>query len=74
MYQHDFARKPSFVSINCVIRNARAKGATHLQLTWGENQLSLQKLAYAGWIGYGWIGKSSGQDIAQKFNRNEVAA
>lgn len=71
MYQYCFARKPSFVQINCTIRNARAKGASFIQLTWGENQLTLER-SVSGWTGGGWIGKTGGQDIAQKFNRNEA--
>jgi hypothetical protein len=69
MVQIDFERKPSFVSINVAIRKALAKGATWVQLVWGENQITLEKTQY-GWIGYGWIGKSSGHDIADKLNRN----
>ena len=71
MFQHEYTRKPSFVQINCAIRDARAKGATFIQLIWGENQLTIERGAY-GWTGRGWIGKTGGQDIAQKFNRNEA--
>jgi hypothetical protein len=70
MLQHEYTRKPSFVQINCAIRDARARGETFIQLTWGENQLSLERLTFGGWMGYGWIGTSSGQDIADKFNRS----
>lgn len=69
MMQHEYTRKPSFVQINCKIRDARAKGATFLQLTWGENQITLEKTPN-GWLGSGWIGKTGGADIAAKINRN----
>lgn len=71
MFQHEYIRKPSFVQLNCAIRDARAKGETFIQLIWGENQLTIERGAY-GWTGGGWIGKTGGQDIAQKFNRNEA--
>jgi hypothetical protein len=70
MMQYEFTRKPSFVQINCKIRDARAKGAIFIQLTWGENQITLENLTFGGWLGSGWIGKTSGADIATKFNRS----
>ncbi len=69
MYQFDFERKPSFVSINCKIRDAIKSGHSFIQISWGENQITIEKTKY-GWDGRGWINKSSGYDIAQKFNRN----
>lgn len=69
MFQCEYPNKPSFVQINCAVRDARAKGETLIQLVWGENQITLDKGAY-GWIGQGWIGKTGGDDIAQKLNRN----
>lgn len=71
MFQKEYFKKPSFVQINCAIRDARSKGETFIQLQWGENQITLEKTVY-GWDGNGWIGKSSGQDIAHKLNRNGV--
>ena len=71
MMQYEYTRKPSFVQINCNIRDARELGVTFIQLTWGENQITLEKTPN-GWLGSGWIGKSSGYDIATKFNRNEA--
>ena len=69
MFQREYVRKPSFVQINCAVRDARAKGETFIQLIWGENQLTLEKHSN-GWNGQGWIGKTGGSDIAQKINRN----
>lgn len=69
MFAHEYTRKPSFVQINCAIRDARAKGHKFIQLVWGENQITIEKTPY-GWIGQGWIGKTGGSDIADKFNRS----
>ena len=67
MFQREFARKPSFVQINCAVRDARAKGETFIQLVWGENQITINRGPY-GWAGYGWIGKSSGHNIRRGAN------
>lgn len=69
MFEREYVRKPSFVQLNCAIRDARAKGKTFIQLIWGENQITLERGSY-GWDGRGWIGKTGGSDIAQKLNRN----
>lgn len=69
MVQKEFTRKPSFVQINCAVRDALKARETFIQLTWGENQITLERTAY-GWDGNGWIGKTGGADIAQKLNRN----
>lgn len=69
MFQREYVRKPSFVQLNCAVRDARAKGETFIQLVWGENQITLGN-SPRGWTGYGWIGKTGGSDIAQKLNRN----
>ena len=69
MFEREYTRKPSFVQLNCAIRDARAKGETFIQLTWGENQITLER-GSLGWDGRGWIAKTGGYDIAQKLNRN----
>jgi hypothetical protein len=70
MFTREYLKKPSFVQLNCAVRDALKQGATWIQLTWGENQLTLQRDAY-GWDGHGWIGKTGGADIAFKLNRNK---
>ena len=67
----EYTKKPSFVQINCAVRDARARGDSWIELSWGENLIVLDKTP-SGWIGRGWIGKSSGQDIADRINRNGV--
>ena len=66
--EREFNRKPSFVSVNCTVRDFVAEGATFIILRCGENQIIVERTAY-GWCGRGWIGKSCGQDIANKLNR-----
>ena len=66
--EKQFTNKPSFVSVNCAVRDAIADGAICVILQWGENQISVELTAY-GWCGRGWIGKSNGQDIANKLNQ-----
>jgi hypothetical protein len=66
--EKQFTNKPSFVSVNCNVRDAVAKGATFIILQWGENQINLERTTY-GWTGCGWIGKSNAYDIASKLNR-----
>lgn len=70
MYAYDFTRKPSFVSINCKIRDAIKAGHDWIQLTWGENQIILERGPW-GWDGRGWIGKTGGMDIANKLQRGD---
>ena len=44
-----------------------AAGVTWLQLTWGENQITLERMgAHGPWIGSGWIGRHGGQDLANE--------
>lgn len=66
--EQTFVNKPSFVSINCAVRKATASNATFIILRWGENQINLEYVSPYGWCGRGWIGKSGGQDIANKLN------
>jgi hypothetical protein len=67
--ERTFVNKPSFVSVNCAVRKAITDNATFIVLRWGENQINLEHTTY-GWCGRGWIGKSGGQDIANKLNRS----
>lgn len=69
MIEIDYTKKPSIVTIRAAVRKAVAAGETFIVLTWGENQITLERVNYAGgyrpqWIGRGWIGRTGGQDIA----------
>ena len=49
-----------------VAAHATRKGIYYdsVQLTWGENEITVERTQY-GWIGYGWIGRSGGDDLAR---------
>ena len=63
-----FENKPSIVTIKSNIRKAIASGADFIILRWGENQIGIERSVYGYWMGRGWIGRNSGQDIAKAFN------
>jgi hypothetical protein len=64
-----FENKPSIVTIKSNIRKAITNGADFIILRWGENQIDIERSAYGYWMGRGWIGRNSGQDIANEINR-----
>lgn len=65
--QHEYTNKPSIVTLRAALRKAAARGGDFIQLTWGENQITVERTPY-GWTGHGWIGRNGGQDLA-----NEIA-
>jgi hypothetical protein len=65
--QHDYTNKPSIVTLRVALRKAAARGGDFIQLTWGENQITVERGPY-GWMGRGWIGKNGGQDLAHELN------
>jgi hypothetical protein len=70
MYEHEFTgRCPSLTQIKAQVKKAMAAGHDWIQLSWGENQLTIEKTFGHGWsgpwFGHGWIGRASGNDIAQ---------
>jgi len=58
-----FARKPSKAQIVSAVRKIIALRKGDFSLTWGENEIAINFSVY-GWSGHGWIGKVSGQDLA----------
>jgi hypothetical protein len=66
MFAIEYTNKPSKPTLCAAIKKAIAKGETFIQLTWGENQITLSKYS-GGWDGRGWIGKHGGQDLANLF-------
>lgn len=64
----EYTKKPSIVTIQAAIKKAIAAGNDWIQLSWGENQITIER-AYGQWVGHGWIGRNGGQDIADKLNR-----
>jgi hypothetical protein len=63
--QHDYTNKPSIVTLRAALRKAAARGGTFIQLTWGENQITVERTPY-GWTGHGWIGRNGGHDLAHE--------
>jgi hypothetical protein len=66
MFQIEYTRKPSRPQLLAAIRKALNAGETWLQLTWGENQITIERGPY-GLTGQGWIGRNGGQDLANMF-------
>lgn len=66
MIEIDYTKKPSKPTLVAAIRKALSAGHDWVQLTWGENQITIERTQW-GLIGRGWIGKNGGQDLAQLF-------
>jgi hypothetical protein len=65
MYTHEFTgRCPSLAQIKAQVKKAMAAGHDWIQLSWGENQITLEK-AGGPWFGHGWIRRVGGDDIAR---------
>ena len=62
----EYTNKPSKPTLLAAIRKALNTGETFIQLTWGENQITVEKGQW-GLDGHGWIGKNGGQDLANAF-------
>jgi len=59
----EYTNKPSITTLRAAIKKAAATGEAWIQLTWGENQITIEKTTW-GWTGSGWIGRNGGQDLA----------
>jgi hypothetical protein len=71
MHEIDYTNKPSITTLRAAIRKAAKAGKTFIVLTWGENQITIERVDYAGgyrpqWVGRGWIGRNGGQDLAHE--------
>ena len=78
MYQYDFTgRAPSGPQIKAHIKKAAAAGHDWIQLSWGENQITLEKRADNGffgpWFGSGWIRRTGGDDLARELSQVDKA-
>lgn len=74
-YHYEFTQsKPTKASVQKVIKRAIADRHNVIEITWGENYILLEKDVYpyerpfSKWNGRGWIGKISGDDLAQDLN------
>ena len=71
MHEIDYTNKPSVTTLRAAIRKAAAAGKTFIVLTWGENQITVERSPYGPqWLGHGWIGRNGGQDLANELNRS----
>lgn len=66
MYTINYTNKPSKPTLLAAIRKALNNQETFIQLTWGENQITIERNTW-GLHGGGWIGKNGGQDLANEF-------
>ena len=69
LYEYYFeGRKPSLSQVKKVINEGLNKGYSMLELSWGENLLSIEKegIDFYGW---GWIKNISGGDLANELNQ-----
>ena len=71
MKQIEYTNKPSITTLKAAIKKAIATGETWIQLTWGENQITIEKTQW-GWTGNGWIGRNGGQDLANEIQRSKA--
>ncbi len=62
----EYTKKPSGPTLRAAIRKALNDGETWVQLTWGENQITVERGPW-GLDGRGWIGRHGGQDLANEF-------
>lgn len=67
MYTHEFTgRAPSLAQIKAQIKKAVAGGHDWIQLSWGENQITLEHNDMMElWVGHGWIRRVGGDDLAR---------
>ena len=61
-------RRPSKAQVASVVRPHFVKASEDLDVVWGENTLEF-KLMFGKWCGFGWIGKISGQDLADELTK-----
>jgi len=66
MFETNYAKKPSIAMVRAHVCKALNSGYEEIVLTWGENEITISKTHY-GLFGSGWIGKISGQDLANEF-------
>lgn len=66
----DYTNKPSITTLKAAIKKATKAGKTFIVLTWGENQITIERTEW-GWVGRGWIGRNSGHDLANELNRSK---
>lgn len=69
MYEYYFeGRKPSNAQVLKKVNEAINKGHNTIEISWGENMISIERMHNKLWYGSGWIRNISGSDLASKIN------
>ena len=66
--EFNYSKKPSIATLRAVLRKALTAGARTVEITWGENQITIEQTP-AGLFGRGWIGRAGGQDLAAELTK-----
>lgn len=77
LYEFYFeGRKPSIKQVMAKINEGLKENCRVIEVSWGENMITLQRLSYdpKTWYGSGWIKGISGHDIAESLNRKQFIA
>lgn len=72
MYEYYFdatKRKPSNAQVLKQINKAINEGNDYIEISWGENMITIQRMNNKLWLGSGWIRNISGMDLATKINQ-----
>jgi hypothetical protein len=69
MYEYYFTgRKPSNAQVLKKINEGINEGNNYIQISWGENMITIERMHSKFWYGSGWIKNISGADLAVKIN------
>jgi len=69
MYEYSFTgRKPSNAQVLKKINEGINEGNNYIQISWGENMITIERMHSKFWYGSGWIKNISGADLAVKIN------
>lgn len=69
MYEYYFeGRKPSNAQVLKKINEAINQGNNLIEISWGENMITIERMQNKFWHGSGWIRNISGSDLASKIN------
>jgi hypothetical protein len=72
MYEYYFEnRKPSKKQIMAKVNEAMKQQENHIEISWGENMLTLMRQYNGLWQGFGWIKGIGADDIAKDLNKAE---
>lgn len=72
MYEYYFdatKRKPSNAQVLKQINKAINEGHNFIEIIWGENMITIERMNNKLWLGSGWIRNISGMDLATKINQ-----